>query len=510
MGENEKKSRSVILMNMVWSLIAVFVNYFMNFLITPYVTNNIGVEAYVALANTFISYADIISVGLNAFAGRFISIAYHRGEKERANRFYSSTITADLMLSVVFLVLGGGMMLRLESLLEVPEGLAADVKLLFLIVLIRYLLTILRTAFDTSAFIVERLDLVERRQSIAYLMQAILLITLCLFFAPHVWYVGIATAVGSAYMLVASQKMCRKLTQDLRWKRQDCSWDAVMEIVATGIWTSLNNLGNVLNSGLDLLITNLMLNATVLGEISIAKNLATLCYTIVMKISGSFRPRQLLYYAEGKTKEMVELFRITMRITGTFCALAISLFFVCGEDFLKLWLPGQNTAFLFRASMIVLLSDVATSVVNPLYYVYTLTKKLRFPCAVTILMGITNVISMYVLIRFTEFGAYAVILTTLVINCVHFFDAPLYASHCLHVSLFTFYPVIFRHLIAMGAGLTVAYLMRTAFPQAQSWIGLGCKGAVTGVVLVIVLVGLMFRISELKEGILGQISRRRN
>ena len=185
-------------MNMVWSLIAVFVNYFMNFLITPYVTNNIGVEAYgfVALANTFISYADIISVGLNAFAGRFISIAYHRGEKERANRFYSSTITADLMLSVVFLVLGGGMILRLESLLEVPEGLAADVKLLFLIVLIRYLLTILRTAFDTSAFIVERLDLVERRQSIAYLMQAILLITLCLFFAPHVWYVGIATAVG--------------------------------------------------------------------------------------------------------------------------------------------------------------------------------------------------------------------------------------------------------------------------------------------------------------------------
>ena len=464
-----------------------FVNYFMNFLITPYVTNNIGVEAYgfVALANTFISYADIISVGLNAFAGRFISIAYHRGEKERANRFYSSTITANLMLSVVFLVLGGGMILRLESHLEVPEGLTADVKLLFLIVLIRYLLTILRTAFDTSAFIVERLDLVERRQSIAYLMQAILLITLCLFFAPHVWYVGIATAVGSVYMLVASQKMCRKLTQDLRWKRQ-------------------------LNSGLDLLITNLMLNATVLGEISIAKNLATLCYTIVMKISGSFRPRQLLYYAEGKTKEMVELFRITMRITGTFCALAISLFFVCGEDFLKLWLPGQNTAFLFRASMIVLLSDVATSVVNPLYYVYTLTKKLRFPCAVTILMGITNVISMYVLIRFTEFGAYAVILTTLVINCVHFFDAPLYASHCLHVSLFTFYPVIFRHLIAMGAGLTVAYLMRTALPQAQSWIGLGCKGAVTGVVLVIVLVGLMFRISELKEGILGQISRRRN
>ena len=34
-----------MLMNMLWSLLSLFINYFMNFLITPYVTNNIGVEA---------------------------------------------------------------------------------------------------------------------------------------------------------------------------------------------------------------------------------------------------------------------------------------------------------------------------------------------------------------------------------------------------------------------------------------------------------------------------------
>ena len=63
-----KRSRRVIALNMFWSLLSLCINYLMNFLITPYVTNNIGVEAYgfVALANTFISYVDILAVGLNA------------------------------------------------------------------------------------------------------------------------------------------------------------------------------------------------------------------------------------------------------------------------------------------------------------------------------------------------------------------------------------------------------------------------------------------------------------
>lgn len=92
-----------MLMNMLWSLLSLFINYFMNFLITPYVTNNIGVEAYgfVALANTFVSYVDILAVGLNAFAGRFIAMAYHQDKPEKANCYFSSTILADLILAAL-------------------------------------------------------------------------------------------------------------------------------------------------------------------------------------------------------------------------------------------------------------------------------------------------------------------------------------------------------------------------------------------------------------------------
>ena len=471
-----KRSRRVIALNMFWSLLSLCINYLMNFLITPYVTNNIGVEAYgfVALANTFISYVDILAVGLNAFAGRFIAMAYYQKKLEKANRYFSSTILADLILACVLLAGGTVAIVRLDRMLQIPQELTADVKLLFFIVLMRYLLTLLRTAFDAAAFISERIDLAEKLQSAAYLLQAGLLLALCLLLQPHVWYVGLAAAVGALLLLAGNLRLCHKLTPELQFHVKDFSPHAVWEVLSTGSWTALNNLGNLLNSGLDLLITNLMLNATVMGQISVAKSLETIVSGMIMKISTVFRPRCLRLYAEDKMEELTGLLKISMRCTGGFCNLVVMGFFVCGHDFMALWLPGQNTDFLFRAGLIVLLSDIATGAVQPLYYVYTLTQKLRLP--------------LYILLRYTSVGAYAVLLTTLVISVVHFVDAPLYAAHCLHLPLHTFYPTLVCNGASLAAGFAAAEMLRRILPAAGSWGTLMFKALTAATVLLPIVV----------------------
>ena len=121
--KQETSMKRAIMMNMVWALFSLLINTLMNFLITPYVTNNIGVEAYgfVALANTFISYVDVISVSLNAYAGRFISVAYHKGQKEEANRYFSSTIVADAVLGGMVLLLGIAMILKITWFCKIPQ-----------------------------------------------------------------------------------------------------------------------------------------------------------------------------------------------------------------------------------------------------------------------------------------------------------------------------------------------------------------------------------------------------
>ena len=44
--KQETSMKRAIMMNMFWALFSLLINTLMNFLITPYVTNNIGVEAY--------------------------------------------------------------------------------------------------------------------------------------------------------------------------------------------------------------------------------------------------------------------------------------------------------------------------------------------------------------------------------------------------------------------------------------------------------------------------------
>ena len=498
-GQKEKRTNEqMIALNMVWSVSAVLINYFMQFLITPYVTNNIGVEAYgfVSLAMSFTGYIDIAAAALNTFAGRFISVAYHRKDLERANRFYSSVIASDLILAVCILLPGAAVIRRLSAFIVIPQNLCRDVKILFVLVLVNYLLTLLRTAFNTAAFIANRLDLSERIKSVSYVLQAVVLLGLCLVLPPHVWYVGIAYLCASFFLLVRYVSLTRKLTPELHFSRKKCSLSAVYELLASGIWNALNNLGDVLNSGLDLLITDLMLNAVVLGEISIAKNLGMFCYALVKRISESFQPRQLILYAQKNTEGQVKLFRMTMKATGMFCSLIICVFWVCGRDFLILWLPEQNTEFIYRLLMIVLFSDVAVGVVNPLYYVFTLTKKLKIPCLITIAMGVTNVLAMYVLLVQTKCGAYAVVITTLVINCVHFVDTPLYASYCMGVRKGTFYPVIARHVVSCAAGTAAAVLLEEIMPAAGDWLWLILKGMVSAAGCGAVILAVMLRPAE--------------
>ena len=183
--KQETSMKRAIMMNMFWALFSLLINTLMNFLITPYVTNNIGVEAYgfVALANTFISYVDVISVSLNAYAGRFISVAYHKGQKEEANRYFSSTIVADAVLGGTVFLLGIAMILKITWFCKIPQELVP--------------------AFETAAFIADRIDITERLQSGAYLLQAGILLFVCLNWFPHVWYVGLASMSAALFLLLS-------------------------------------------------------------------------------------------------------------------------------------------------------------------------------------------------------------------------------------------------------------------------------------------------------------------
>ena len=172
-----KMLQNILRNNAIWALMAIAINMIINFTIVPYISNQIGLEAYgfVNLANTMITYIDIISIALNAFACRYIAIEYHRGNYGKSNQYYSSTIISNLCLSAAIVVVGIIFVPNIQKVLKISNGLLMNVQILFYTVIVRYIFVLMRNAFDVSTFISNRLDLTEKLRSISYIIQVSIL-----------------------------------------------------------------------------------------------------------------------------------------------------------------------------------------------------------------------------------------------------------------------------------------------------------------------------------------------
>ena len=82
-----KNNNRTVALNMIANVLSFGVSLIISFFLTPYITKNVGTEAYglVGLANSFINYINVITAALNSMASRFIIIELHKKNTKKAN-----------------------------------------------------------------------------------------------------------------------------------------------------------------------------------------------------------------------------------------------------------------------------------------------------------------------------------------------------------------------------------------------------------------------------------------
>ena len=456
------------------SIFAVGLNYIISLIITPVITENIGTEAYgfVSLAKTFANYASVFTVALNSFSSRYISIEYHKGNIGEANKYYNSVFIADLAIAFFIFILAFGFILNLDDFLVVPQKLVKDVKKLFLLDIINFLILSCSTVFMTATTIKNRLELGSIAKAISYLGEGLFLFIAFSLLTPRVYLVGIGLVVSSILILVLNVAISSKLTPELKIHRGNFSFLAIKKLLASGIWSSINSLGNMLNTGLDLLISNKMLSAIATGQLAIVKTVSTIFSTLFQLVSSAFNPVLLKHYANGDKKKLVATFKLGIKVNGMLANILFAGFFIFGFVYYSLWTPSQDLTLLQSISSITILGSVIEGAVVPLYYGYNLTIKNKIPCFVTIGAGILNVISKFLLLKFSGSGLFSIVITTVIVTwVVNFVFNPLYVSHCLGLKLTTFYPVLIRDLFSLIVIVIVFYHVSFIF-YPTSWSGL--------------------------------------
>ena len=477
-----------------------FLTYAINFVLTPYITNTIGIEAYgfVSIAKTTVSYAEIAMTALTAFVVRYISVSYHEKKLKEANLYYSSSVLACLLFALLIFGVACIFIARIDDILIIPRNLITPVKILFGIVFLNFVISTVNIPLGVYAYIANRLDIAGLIKILGYVLEVGILYALFKVLPAEVWYVGIGSICPTVVAMICNIFAMKRYSPELVYRRKNVSLSKIRNLVKNGIWNSLNSLGNVLNSGLDLIISNLMLSGTATGQIAISKTIGTMFQTVLVVVSQPFQPQMIKTYASGRTDEFLKSLKKAMIVCGWFANVAFAGFVALGMLYFKLWLPDENTRVLYYLTVLTVINYVTDGVLQPVYYINTLTVQNKIPCWITIAGGLCNVLGMYGLIRNTQLGVYSVAITTAVIMVsINLLFNPIYAAHCLKIKAKIIYRILAKDLLSCS-GMVIAFIWIRNVLNPSNWVNLIVSAVIMCIIALPIHILCMYDKNEIR------------
>lgn len=493
--------------NMVFSLVAFVLNLFISFFITPYITENLGSDAYgfVKLANDFANYASLASIALNSMASRFIMLEREQKNLKGAKRFYSSVTIANVILSAVLAIPAILCVAFVDQILDVPVSILLEVRLTFAVTFINFLLNLACSTFGNCYYLTNRLDVSSIQTMRANLIRVVCILALYAVFSPNISFLAIGSLFSTVFLAVCNLYYHRKLTPDLQFDRHSFDWAAVREVLAAGIWNSLTKLSQIFSSGLDLLVTNLFIGSLEMGYLSIAKTIPNLITSLNSTVANAFSPNMMQLYAQGDMERLKKASISAMRFMCLFVTVPTAILITMGKEFYSLWVPGQPAEMITFLSILTVINSCVTGPMQPLYQIFTITNKVRQSSKVMILYGFSSILCTYICLRTTDLGLYAVagvslIGSIVVALCYHLPFAAIY----LKLPWYTFFPAIGKSMISLAVVCVVGVLINCIFVLEGSWL-MWFAGAITTGCIGVYLNALLILSKEERKSLIGMV-----
>lgn len=484
--------------NLITTLCVLIVNIFISFGLSRYIVSTIGEEAYgfVSLANNFVMYATIFTTALNSMASRFITINIHRGNIESANKYFSSVLIANILMIAILIIPSVLMIFQLESIVNISESLVNDVKLLFAFIILNFFVSLIGGVFSIATYCTNKLYLTSIKNMESTILKCIVIVGLFILFKPAVFYIGIATLIAGIFVVLFNIKFTKQLLPDIRIKKSNFSWKKIKELVSSGLWNSITNLGNVLADGLDLLIANLAISGNTMGMVALAKTPGNVLNTVISSIANVFQPQIIGFYAKDDINGVVRETKQGMKITGIFGNIAFAYIIVFGFACCSIWMPDVDVQLLYILCVLTFINVFCGGVISPLYNIFTITNRVRGNAILNVGSGLLSTLLVIILLKITNLGVFAIVGVSAVIGIIKgFVIVPIYISRCLNVEWKTFFPTILKYCMSTFI-LILIYILISKFILIDNIIILVVSIIICGIIGIIINYMFLFDKSD--------------
>lgn len=478
--------------NLVANIMAFVVNFLISFFLTPYIIENVGKEAYgfVSLGNNFINYAFLITIALNSMAGRFVTIKLHEGDTISANRYFSSVFIANVFMVFILVLPMTLIVLYIQNLVNVPENIVGDVKLLLTLLFINFLLGIVSSVFSIATFAKNRVDLSAKRNIESNFIKLAILLIMFGVFSPSIWYLGFATLICNIYIIIMNIRYTKILIPEIKIKRKYFNIIYIKELVKSGIWNTIARVGSIALTELDLLLSNIFISASAMGTLSIVKTIPNYVVSLTSTIVSVFMPDLTIAYAKNKNNpnKLVKIIRNNIKIVLFFESIAYPLLIAYSDLFFKLWLPKGNydIEYMYLLSIISISGCFISAVMNVLFNVFTVTNKIKVSSIVVIITGIVSLMITYLFLKYTNLGLLAITGVSVILCFLKNIAINIpYAAKCLNVKRTIFFKDLALNFVDMFIAIGIAFFFKS-FIKADTWIKLLILCSISASIIIII------------------------
>lgn len=451
MDQKNNMGKERLSINLASNIFSYAISIVLSFFVTPFLVNNLGKEVYgfYGIANNFVSFITIISVALNSMASKYITVELVRGNKKRANKYYTSIFFSNVVLCLIltpFLVL---LVFNLQSVLSISDSYLGSVQILFALIFGAMLLRFVTSIYGCATYASNRMDLRAYTEMIKSVLRLILYAVIFMVFHPSIVYVGIVLFLLELFNSVAQIYLAKRLIPDLHIEQKYFNRQLVLDTLKVGVWNSVNQLGDLLLSSSDLIMANLLLGESASGNISIVKTMPSLISGVITAVNAVFMPRIAHRYGKGHKSELIKEVQNSQKILGAIVTPIIILLIVFGNDFFCLWVPGNDSQLLMQLSALDVSRMLIIGVVWPVSNLNIVLDKVKIPSLLVIACGGSNIVSMIFLVNYTKIGIYSILVTTLIITILFYgIFIPLYPCKLLNISWKSFYKPVVQMLVA--------------------------------------------------------------
>ena len=496
------------LFNLLTGFVSVAVSFAVGFFLSPFIVSKLGAEAngFTQLANNFVMYATLITTAFNSMAGRFVSVAYHAGEMEKAKCYYSSVFIVNIVLILLLLPIAAFIVWNLQEAVVIERADAEDVKILFAGVFLNFFLGLVSSLFCMSFYVRNAIFYANLFGVLRTISNATLLFALFSLLPIRLFYTSLTGVFLSIVFLPIYIHLQRRLLPEFRLDMRRFSGQAVWELLCSGIWNTVNQCGHLLMTGMDLLLANWFISPAMMGVIAISKTIPSAVMQLGITVNNNFSPSVTMQFAKHDVHALMRDLRLGMKISTMAIGIPLVTFCALSVPFYQLWMPTEDAFGLSTLSILGCFQFIIFAGTQNLYNLFTAANKLKINSLSFFVTGALNVLIVYCLLKQgISNGAYILVGFSTLLSVLRIMAVVLpYQACLLHLPWYTFYKDVLMAVLCALVNYLLAFCI-LRFVSVTGWFMLVLSAVLT-LSLSVVADGLLLLDSDERKKVMSLIT----